>query len=305
VRLAASALEIQMVVDNCGDQPMPFSLGLHPYFNVSRLEVVRFEGLPSDMPGSQHHEAGRHGGTGCGAGPGGGSAGAAHRNLPPIPAVGLVDPEAGTRLELQLTPPLDLVVIWTDPPRSHGVSGALEWTPPGADQRRSTAGAGARGEPQAGLSLRGGASGRREHLAIATGSADLQGGVKQGAERAITQELGGGAITHHRALPQQHTPADLGDDRVDLVGHQQDGGARLGKTPQDGQELVSGPQIEGVGGFIEHQHLRVMHQGPGQQEAAPLTIGKLTEGSFRQRLQAEPGHELPHPLPLGARWAAG
>jgi galactose mutarotase-like enzyme len=97
---------------------MPFSLGLHPYFNVSRLETVRFEGLPSDMPGSQHHEAGRHGGTGCAAGPGGGSAGATHRNLPPIPAVGLVDPEAGTRLELQLTPPLDLVVIWTDPPRT-------------------------------------------------------------------------------------------------------------------------------------------------------------------------------------------
>ena len=37
---------------------------------------------------------------------------------PPITTVGLVDPEAGTRLELQLTSPLDLVVVWSDPPRS-------------------------------------------------------------------------------------------------------------------------------------------------------------------------------------------
>ena len=46
LRLAGSALEITAVVNNRGDQSMPFSLGLHPYFNVSRLETVRFEGLP-------------------------------------------------------------------------------------------------------------------------------------------------------------------------------------------------------------------------------------------------------------------
>ena len=29
----------------------------------------------------------------------------------------LIDQVAGTTLELQLTPPLDLVVLWTEPPR--------------------------------------------------------------------------------------------------------------------------------------------------------------------------------------------
>ena len=118
VRLAASALEIEVIVDNRGDQPMPYSVGLHPYFNVSGLEVVRFEGLPAECldhstmkPASTMELVAQLGrGVDLLVRP--------TETEPPIPAVGLVDPEAGTRLELQLTPPLDLVVIWTDPPRS-------------------------------------------------------------------------------------------------------------------------------------------------------------------------------------------
>ena len=32
-------------VHNCGDAPMPFSFGLHPYFNVSDLAQTRLTGL--------------------------------------------------------------------------------------------------------------------------------------------------------------------------------------------------------------------------------------------------------------------
>ena len=48
VRLAAGALEISTTITNRSDAPMPFSFGLHPYFNLSSLEGVRFEGLPSE-----------------------------------------------------------------------------------------------------------------------------------------------------------------------------------------------------------------------------------------------------------------
>jgi hypothetical protein len=46
VRLAPGALEITTIVENRGNDTMPFSFGLHPYFNLSSLEGVRFEGLP-------------------------------------------------------------------------------------------------------------------------------------------------------------------------------------------------------------------------------------------------------------------
>lgn len=47
VRLAPGALEITAIVENRGNDTMPFSFGLHPYFNLSSLEGVRFEGCRS------------------------------------------------------------------------------------------------------------------------------------------------------------------------------------------------------------------------------------------------------------------
>ena len=47
VRLEPGALEISTTVENRGSETMPFSFGLHPYFNLSSLESVRFEGLPA------------------------------------------------------------------------------------------------------------------------------------------------------------------------------------------------------------------------------------------------------------------
>lgn len=110
-RLEPSALALELTVHNRGDTPLPFSLGLHPYFRVSSLEAVGIEGLPAacidQTSGSPADTAEllRHLATGLDllastAGP-----------------VRLRDPGFGSQLELQPTPPLDLAVVWSDPPR--------------------------------------------------------------------------------------------------------------------------------------------------------------------------------------------
>jgi galactose mutarotase-like enzyme len=118
VRLAPSRLDLELGVLNQGTTVMPFSLGLHPYFNVSGLQSVRFEGLPDRCLNQVSMELEATGdrlqrladGVDLLMRPG--------EATPPGHAVGLIDENAGLHLELALTPPLDLVVIWTDPPRS-------------------------------------------------------------------------------------------------------------------------------------------------------------------------------------------
>ncbi|NQV09787.1 MAG: galactose mutarotase [Cyanobacteria bacterium] len=115
-RLEAAALAIEVRIENRGDEPMPYSFGLHPYFNVSGLKAtgeqsLRLEGLPercfnhltmaqeATAPQLQRLEAG------------------VDLLAAPAGAVQLLDPASGLALDLQPTPPLDLAVIWTEPPR--------------------------------------------------------------------------------------------------------------------------------------------------------------------------------------------
>jgi galactose mutarotase-like enzyme len=111
VRLAPGALEITTIVENRGNATMPFSFGLHPYFNLSSLETVRFEGLPDlclnhlTMEEESTTQQMERLGQGI------------DLLVRPTGPVRLIDQFAGTILELQLTPPLDLVVLWTEPPR--------------------------------------------------------------------------------------------------------------------------------------------------------------------------------------------
>lgn len=111
VRLASGALEITTTVENRGNAPMPFSFGLHPYFNLSRLDAVRFEGLPDQclnhltMEEASTQQQMERLGQGI------------DLLVQPTGPVRLIDEVAGTTLELQLTPPFDLVVLWTEPPR--------------------------------------------------------------------------------------------------------------------------------------------------------------------------------------------
>jgi galactose mutarotase-like enzyme len=112
VRLAPRALEISTIVENRGDHTMPFSFGLHPYFNLSSLESVTFEGLPDRCldhltmeEASTADQMER-------------LADGIDLLVRPTGTVRLVDGAAGTSLELQLSHPLDLVVLWTEPPRA-------------------------------------------------------------------------------------------------------------------------------------------------------------------------------------------
>jgi len=111
VRLAAAALEICTTVTNRSDAPMPFSFGLHPYFNLSSLDGVRFEGLPAEclnhlsMAPASTAEQMRLLNDGIDL---------LVRSDGPVR---MVDETAGATLELQLSHPLDLVVLWTEPPR--------------------------------------------------------------------------------------------------------------------------------------------------------------------------------------------
>jgi len=113
----ADGLVIAVRIENRGEEAMPYSFGLHPYFQISPFgaagdpDGVRLEGMPDrclnhltmaeDATANQLERLPQ--GVDLLARPAG--------------TVRLVDPAAGTALELQSTPPLDLVVIWTEPPR--------------------------------------------------------------------------------------------------------------------------------------------------------------------------------------------
>ena len=94
-----------------GSPPLPFSLGLHPYFAVSDPAQVRLEGLPPQLlDQTSGHRVDTATATerpdqgvdllGAATGP-----------------VRLVDPAGGVTITLEPRSPLDLVVVWTDPPR--------------------------------------------------------------------------------------------------------------------------------------------------------------------------------------------
>ena len=112
LRLKPGKLEITVIVENRGNTTRPFSFGLHPYFNLSGLENVRFEGLPprclnhltmEETSTAEQIELMKEG---------------IDLLVRPTGAVRMVDELAGTTLELQLSNPLDLVVLWTEPPRT-------------------------------------------------------------------------------------------------------------------------------------------------------------------------------------------
>lgn len=114
-RLEPSALEILATVEHGPDSSglMPFSLGLHPYFAVSSLQAASLDGLPERC--LDHHQmapvstadqlAQLPEGVDLLADPTGDS-------------VRLVDAGSGQVISLELTTPLDLAVVWTEPPRS-------------------------------------------------------------------------------------------------------------------------------------------------------------------------------------------
>jgi galactose mutarotase-like enzyme len=116
LRLQPAALAITARLSHQGEPggaALPFCLGLHPYFAVADPAAVRLEGLPAHCfdhrpmaeaaTDSQLQRLGRGEGVDflCQArGP-----------------VRLVDPLAGRVVTLESSAPMDLVVVWSDPPR--------------------------------------------------------------------------------------------------------------------------------------------------------------------------------------------
>lgn len=111
-RLEPQALAITARVSHPGgdgEAPLPFAFGLHPYFTVADLQAVRLEGLP---PQATDQAAGAPANTAD-----------LLASLPsgvdllagPTPAVRLEAGDLAISLETQA--PLDLAVVWTDPPR--------------------------------------------------------------------------------------------------------------------------------------------------------------------------------------------
>lgn len=111
VRLAPHALDISTTVTNHSDAVMPFSFGLHPYFNLSSFETVHIEGLPETcldhltMATASTADQMQQLASGI------------DLLVRPTGPIRLVDEAAGSTLELQLSHPFDLVVLWTEPPR--------------------------------------------------------------------------------------------------------------------------------------------------------------------------------------------
>jgi galactose mutarotase-like enzyme len=115
LRLSPGRLTLDARVSHTGpsDAPsMPFSLGFHPYFRVADPAAVTLEGFPercfdhlSQMEVTAASQWERLG------------AGVDLLARPLGTVVTLRDPSAGTTLQLELTAPLDRVVVWTDPPR--------------------------------------------------------------------------------------------------------------------------------------------------------------------------------------------
>jgi galactose mutarotase-like enzyme len=107
--LEPQALSILARVSNRGEAELPFSFGLHPYFAVPDPGAVRLSGLPDEAVDQTSGRAG--------------AAGALLDDLTrgvdvlagPAATVRAVAGDVAITLETQ--PPLDLIVIWTDPPR--------------------------------------------------------------------------------------------------------------------------------------------------------------------------------------------
>jgi galactose mutarotase-like enzyme len=116
-RLTPGCLAISARVSNtapAASPVLPFSLGLHPYFAVQDLAAVRLEGLPErcfdHIPMAEAATAGQLERLTTGVDV------LAH----PSGAVRLVDaaaPSGGRWIAMETQAPLDLAVVWTEPPR--------------------------------------------------------------------------------------------------------------------------------------------------------------------------------------------
>ena len=111
LRLDKNSLLIKILVRNLGHEKMPFSFGLHPYFRITNLENIAIRGLSENC--TNHLDM---------------SIVSTNSQLAKLSkgidflasskgSVSLLDFTTGAVVEMQTQDPMDLPVIWTDPPR--------------------------------------------------------------------------------------------------------------------------------------------------------------------------------------------
>ncbi len=111
VCLKEKSLQISVKIYNQGTDSMPFSFGLHPYFQISNLKKIKIDGLPEKCIDQTNMKAT--------------NASDQIRILDkgvdflsyPSSSVKLVDCLSRNVIELIHQKPMDTTVIWTDPPR--------------------------------------------------------------------------------------------------------------------------------------------------------------------------------------------
>ncbi len=111
LRLRKSTLEITSKIINYSNITMPFSFGLHPYFQISDLKNVNLLGLPKECINQKNLLKEK---TSCQL-----------NNLfkgvdflaEPISSTCLIDSSKDLCIELKMQEPFLYNVIWTDPPR--------------------------------------------------------------------------------------------------------------------------------------------------------------------------------------------
>ena len=112
VTLGLGAISFEIFIMNTSEEDMPFSFGLHPYFNVTNITKTKIVGL---LPNCTNHLNMQEVKTSdqlqslsdgidlvCG----------------PSDSVSLLDLVTGMKLNLEHQAPMDLTVVWTDPPRN-------------------------------------------------------------------------------------------------------------------------------------------------------------------------------------------
>ena len=111
VQLKEKSLQISVKIYNQSKDSMPFSFGLHPYFQVSNLQKIKIDGLPEKCIDQTNMKVT--------------NASDQIRILAkgvdflsyPSSSVKLFDSLSRNVIELIYQEPMDTSVIWTDPPR--------------------------------------------------------------------------------------------------------------------------------------------------------------------------------------------
>ena len=65
---------------------------------------------------------------------------------------------------------------------------------------------------------------------------------------------------------------------------------------------MPGLEIQRIGGLIKHQHIRLVHQGAGNQQPPALAFRELAKPFGCQLQQTQLVHQLSHPLLHRWRW---